>query len=256
MFLAGLQKQTKTASSGHFKAEKRLPWMNMSFAEGSAESARAEWIEKLEMCAFQRTDMNRLVMDYLVTEGFKEAAEKFRIESGTQPTSPLDTLDERIKIRDAVQRGDIEEAIALTNRLNPEILDSKEFLYFHLQQQRLIELIREKDIEAAVEFAQNQLAEQGNESKLFLEELERTMALLAFDNPEDSPFGELLQPSQRQKVASELNAAILDAEHKQTSPKLANIVKLLLWAQNELDTKKAKYPKMTDIASGALEDSK
>ena len=126
---------------------------------------------------------DRLIMDYLVTEGYKEAAEKFRIESGTQPSIPLDSLDNRIKIREAIQRGDLEEAVALTNKLNPEILDTNQLLYFHLQQQRLIELIREKDIVSAVEFAQNQLAEQGQESSNFLEELEQTMALLAFENP-------------------------------------------------------------------------
>lgn len=32
--------------------------------------------------------------------------------------------------------------------------------------------------------------------------MERTLALLAFDNPEDSPFGDLLNMMQRQKVGS------------------------------------------------------
>lgn len=228
----------------------------MSLSDKTDEVSRDEWMEKLSSQRFQRADMNQLIMDYLVTEGFKEAAEKFRIESQTQPTAPLDSLDGRIKIRDAIQRGDIEDAIALTNKLNPEILDTKPLLYFHLQQQRLIELIREKDIESAVEFAQNQLAEIGNESSEFLEELERTMALLAFDSPEESPFGELLHPSQRQKVASELNAAILEGENRKTTPKLANVLKLLLWAQQELDSKKAKYPRMIELASGSFEDSK
>jgi len=31
---------------------------------------------------------------------------------------------------------------------------------------------------------------------------------------------------------------------------------LLLWAQDELDKKKVKYPKMTDLAKGAIEDAK
>ncbi|EDO26324.1 predicted protein, partial [Nematostella vectensis] len=120
----------------------------------------------------------------------------------------------------------------------------------------LIELIREKDIEAAVEFAQGQFSEQGQESGRYLEELEQTMALLAFDNPEESPFGDLLHTSQRQKVASELNAAILEAEHKKTQPKLANVLKLLLWAQDELEGKKVKFPKMAEIASGTFEESR
>lgn len=73
------------------------------------------------------------------------------------------------------------------------------FLNF-LQQQHLIELIRLRETEAALEFAQAQLAEQGEESRECLTEMERTLALLAFDNPEDSPFGDLLNMMQRQKV--------------------------------------------------------
>ena len=69
-----------------------------------------------------------------------------------------------------------------------------------LQQQHLIELIRLRETEAALEFAQSQLAEQGEESRECLTEMERTLALLAFDNPEESPFGDLLNMMQRQKV--------------------------------------------------------
>lgn len=68
------------------------------------------------------------------------------------------------------------------------------------QQQHLIELIRQRETEAALEFAQTQLAEQGEESRECLTEMERTLALLAFDNPEESPFGDLLNMMQRQKV--------------------------------------------------------
>lgn len=70
------------------------------------------------------------------------------------------------------------------------------------QQQHLIELIRQRETEAALEFAQTQLAEQGEESRECLTEMERTLALLAFDNPEDSPFGDLLNMMQRQKVGA------------------------------------------------------
>lgn len=32
----------------------------------------------------RKSDMNKLVMNFLVTEGYVDAAEKFRIESGTE----------------------------------------------------------------------------------------------------------------------------------------------------------------------------
>ena len=70
---------------------------------------------------------------YIVSEGFKEAAEKFRLESGIQPAVDLDSLDERIRIRESIQNGRIEEAIELVNRLHPELLDNNRYLFFHLQ---------------------------------------------------------------------------------------------------------------------------
>ncbi len=73
-------------------------------------------------------------LSYVETsEGFKEAAEKFRVESGVQPNIELDGLDDRIKIRDAVQNGRVEDAISLVNTLHPELLDQDRYLYFHLQ---------------------------------------------------------------------------------------------------------------------------
>ena len=70
---------------------------------------------------------------FAIQEGFKEAAEKFRTESGLQPDMDLDSLDERIKIRDAIQNGRITEAISQVNNLHPELLDNDRYLYFHLQ---------------------------------------------------------------------------------------------------------------------------
>lgn len=58
-------------------------------------------------------------------------------------------------------------------------------------------------------------------------------------------------------MASELNAAILKMENRETStPKLCNVLKLILWAQDELDKKKIKYPKMTNLAAAYIENPK
>ncbi|GLV41372.1 Houki [Carabus blaptoides fortunei] len=196
-------------------------------------------------------------MNYLVTEGFKEAAEKFQMESGVGPTVELNSLDDRIRIRDAIQNGRIQEATALVNQLHPELLDNDRYLYFHLQQLHLIELIRADRVEEALAFAQSHLSEAGESDPSVLNELERTLALLAFEDPSASPFGDLLQPAHRQKVASEVNAAILKMEHQEsTSPKLSTLLKLILWAQDKLDKKKTRYPKMTDLATAKIEDVK
>lgn len=68
------------------------------------------------------------------------------------------------------------------------------------QQLHLIELIRKNRVEDALAFAQSHLSEAGEEDPSVLVELERTIALLAFEDPSNSPFGDLLQPAHRQKV--------------------------------------------------------
>jgi hypothetical protein len=227
-----------------------------SLPEKPVEVPLQDWLDGLQRLHVTRVDMNCLIMNYLVSEGFKEAADKFRLESGIQPKVDLDTLHERIKIRDAIQDGRIQEAIGLINTLHPELLDNNKHLYFHLLQQHTIELIREKNILEALDFAQTHLAEKGMEDADILPEIECTLALLAFDKPETSPYGELLHSSQRQKVASEVNSALLAMDNCEPSSKLASLLKLLLWAQEELDNKKIKYPKMTNLVKGTLKDPK
>ena len=51
-------------------------------------------------------------------------------------------------------------------------------------------------------FAQTHLSEAGEEDASVLTELERTIALLAFEDPINSPFGDLLKPSQKHKVSA------------------------------------------------------
>ena len=120
-------------------------------------------------------------MEYLVKEGFKDAVAAFQEESGINPGVNMSTLDDQIKIRDAVEAGmglpisvmgqsvgsalslspslplppslfplplcghagAIQEAVELVNDVDPEILDTNSTLYFHLQQQQLLELIKE-----------------------------------------------------------------------------------------------------------------
>lgn len=214
-----------------------------------------QWMKLLEENELCRTSMNKLIMNYLVTEGFKEAAEKFQEESGVAPSIDLHTLNERIKIRDCILNGAIQEATVLINQYNPELLDNDRYLYFHLQQLHLIELIRNNFIEEALAFAQNHLSEAGEGDPSVLAELERSIALLAFEDPKNSPFGDLLAPSHRQKIASEVNAAILKSQNQEnTAPKVSTLLKLILWAQDKLYKKNAKFPKMVDLANATIEE--
>lgn len=117
-------------------------------------------------------------MEYLVKEGFKDAVAAFEEESGINPGVNMSMLDDQIKIRDAVEAGiaacllltvwtlycrvelmrtlfilslssgSIQEAVELVNDVDPEILDTNSTLFFHLQQQQLLELIKQVHMES------------------------------------------------------------------------------------------------------------
>lgn len=60
-------------------------------------------------------------MDYLVIEGYKSAAQEFSQEAGITPPVDFESIESRMVIREALQRGDVEEAITRVNDLNPEV---------------------------------------------------------------------------------------------------------------------------------------
>ena len=68
-----------------------------------------------------RSDINWVIMDYLVLEGYVEAAEKFAQE--TNLPSPVDaqSIRDRVRIRNAIHAGTVDEAIEMINELEPEV---------------------------------------------------------------------------------------------------------------------------------------
>jgi len=60
-------------------------------------------------------------MEYLVIEGYKTAAEEFSKEADLVPPVDLQSIESRLDIREAVQRGDVEEAIERVNDMNPDV---------------------------------------------------------------------------------------------------------------------------------------
>lgn len=77
---------------------------------------------------------------------------------------------------------------------------------------------------------------------------------MAFEKPQNSPFSDLLDQTHRQKVASELNAAILKMEQlENSSPRMINLLKLMNWSQSELEKRNVSYPKIGDLSTANIE---
>jgi len=101
---------------------------------------RDQWTQQMAQQHITREDMNRLVMDFLVVEGYMEVARQFSLESGTERASyplplhsrrplltsgkaqvNLDDIAERMNIRNAIQQGRVQEGIEFVNDLDSEV---------------------------------------------------------------------------------------------------------------------------------------
>ena len=60
-------------------------------------------------------------MDYLVSEGYPRAAEKFAKEANIQLPLEEESIQSRVEIRQAIHAGDIDTAITKINDLNPQV---------------------------------------------------------------------------------------------------------------------------------------
>jgi len=189
-----------------------------------------------------KTDINFVIMDYLVSEGYPRAAEKFAKEANIQLPFEEESIQPRVEIRGAIHAGDIDTAITKINDLNPQILDTDPALHFALLRLQLIELIRgctssaTSDITPALNFASSQLAPRAATNPDFLKDLELTMSLLIFlpaTGTLQKELTDLLDPSLRRNVASKVNESILASMGRRGEARMRSLVRLRHWAESK-----------------------
>jgi hypothetical protein len=218
--------------------------------------------KRLEDVKCSKSDINYVIMDYLINEGYPSAAKKFALEANIQPTADVQSIEERVEIRNAIHRGDIRQAIEMINELNPQILDLNPSLHFALLRLQLVELIRTctsspaKDITPALTFATTHLAPRAPTNPEFLEDLERTMALLIF--PPDNlapPLAALVDPNLRKNVANKVNEAILKSQGNDREARIRKLVRIRAWTEQKARESRKDIP-VLELGLDPEEDSR
>lgn len=155
-------------------------------------------------------DVRKIVLAYLVHNCFKETAEAFISCTGMKCTFDWSAeLDKRKSIYTHTMEGNALKAIELTNELAPDLLQNNKDVLFDLLTLHFVELVRAKNCTGALEFAQRELTAYGKLDK-YIEKLQDSMTLLAYEEPEKSPVFELLNMDHRQNVADSLNRIVLE----------------------------------------------
>ncbi|KAK9806165.1 hypothetical protein WJX72_003712 [[Myrmecia] bisecta] len=204
---------------------------------------------------------HQIVRNYLMYYGYSNTLAAFDAAAGLIAGEEASTssrereigpeglaLDVRKQVRQLLMGGQVEAAKRVLCKHFPELLESRTRpdldVYFYIQCAAFIELIRDKDIEGAVKFAQEVLAPLrgllAHRSRGYEAMLHDVVALVAYEDPQESPLAGLLDPLQREAVADVINSAIIGAAagkiqwESRPQPALERLLQQLVGVHEEL----------------------
>ncbi|XP_050207950.1 ran-binding protein M homolog [Mercurialis annua] len=171
-----------------------------------------------------------LVRSYLLHYGYEETLNSFDLasqstvppikvvsENGFDERDIMYALNQRRTLRQLIRNGDIDAAISKLHDWYPQIVqDERSAMCFLLHCQKFIEFVRGGALEEAVKYGRIELA-KFFELPGFNDLVQDCVALLAYEQPQESSVGYLLEDSQREIVADTVNAMILS-----TNPNMSN----------------------------------
>ncbi|KAF0451489.1 CTLH/CRA C-terminal to lish motif domain-containing protein [Gigaspora margarita] len=123
--------------------------------------------------------------------------------------SALESLEIRKKIREFIISGDIPSALSLCRTTFPEVVSTEE------------ETVRSGNFDEALTFAQSVVAEYPT----LRDEFTKVSPLIAYEKPENSPSAPLLSQEHRDKLADEINSAILSFDSQVNESALERLIK-------------------------------
>ncbi|KAF3956975.1 hypothetical protein CMV_017963 [Castanea mollissima] len=161
-----------------------------------------------------------IVRSYLLHYGYEETLNSFDMaskttvppvhiaqENGFDEQDIMYALNERKTLRQLIKNGEIDAALGKLHDWYPQIVqDDKSATCFLLHCQKFIELVG--SLEEAVKYGRIQLAKFFGLAG-FEDFVQDCVALLAYEQPQESSLGYLLEDSQREVVADAVNAMIL-----------------------------------------------
>ncbi|PQP98861.1 ran-binding protein 10 [Prunus yedoensis var. nudiflora] len=163
-----------------------------------------------------------IVRSYLLHYGYEDTLDSFDLasktivppvhiaqENGFDEQDVVFALNERKTLRQLIRNGEIDSALGKLREWYPQIVqDDKSATCFLLHCQKFIELVRVGALEEAVKYGRMELAKFFG-LPVFEDLVQDCVALLAYERPQESSVGYLLEESQREVVADTVNAMIL-----------------------------------------------
>ncbi|XP_028800220.1 ran-binding protein M homolog isoform X2 [Neltuma alba] len=177
---------------------------------------------KIEEIALLPNVSYGIVRSYLLHYGYEDTLNSFDVagrstvppvniarENGVDGQDITYALSHRKTLRQLIRNGEIDAAFSKLREWYPQIVeDDASATCFLLHCQKFIELVRVGALEEAVKYGRIELARFFG-LPTFVDLVQDCVALLAYEQPQESSVGYLLRDSQREVVADTVNAMIL-----------------------------------------------
>lgn len=179
--------------------------------------------------ALASSSASELIVSFLLREGYTDTVASMlengeRLASTTAARSRIGHLRKaensrklvakavgRMKVRDLVRSGDIEAALNACECLLLKPLELENIspsIFFDLLCQKFVELVRNRDINQACQFSQEELAPRSSKDKHSFSRMADLCALLAYKEPEKSSVSYLLDVRRRWSLADRLSGIL------------------------------------------------
>eukprot|EP00123_Amoebidium_parasiticum_P004318 comp15596_c0_seq1/m.12712 comp15596_c0_seq1/g.12712 ORF comp15596_c0_seq1/g.12712 comp15596_c0_seq1/m.12712 type:complete len:495 (-) comp15596_c0_seq1:53-1537(-) len=177
------------------------------------------------------TALNTLISSYLVHHGYAQTAEIFTRDTGVPIREETTSITNRQRIKADVLAGRIDDALALTEATYPGMLAAHRDLHFRLKRQKFIEMVAanttkgDGNMGEIIAFGKQLQAECPESEGDMRKSLVEAFGMLAYKDLSTSPMAYLLDVTQREAIAEDLNSCILGSQNLPAAPALETVVR-------------------------------
>ena len=193
------------------------------------------------------SELDKLVLNFLLVEGYKEAADAFAHESSLPtptPTTPTASISTRTALRHHLLAGDCRAAISLLNDACPDLLDGDHLLAARLYVQLFVEMVRvnnnsnSEGVREVLMVAREQVApvllaalkkaankQASADAETLLNDFNKALAVLLVQGEAAGKCG-VMEVGRRKAVAVAVNKAVLEAAGQESESILPKLLQL------------------------------
>ncbi|KAJ3330582.1 GID complex subunit containing RING finger motif [Blyttiomyces sp. JEL0837] len=127
---------------------------------------------------WSKVRLDRILVDYMLRQGFFASAEKIAVESKIEHLVDIELFSQSQRIEEALRQESCAECLKWCKENSSGLKKIKSNLEFNLRLQEYVELIRDRKLQEAIQYLRKWLTPNAD---VHIKEIQTASALLAFD---------------------------------------------------------------------------